>query len=68
VAKFFTNNSVKATFPSGGESWDTYAMTAQSLKFTKYGGGTTFEYSFSDNDNKFTLIADWGETLIHTRK
>jgi len=68
VATFFTNNSVKATFPSGEKSWDTYAMTDQSLKFTQYGGGTTFEYSFSDNDNKLTLIADWGQTLILTRK
>jgi hypothetical protein len=68
IATFLSNNSVKATFPSGQESWDTYAITDQSLKFTKYGGGTTFEYSFSDNDNKLTLIADWGQTLILTRK
>ena len=68
VATFLTNNSVKVTYPSGEIFWDTYAMTDQSLKFTKYGGGTTFEYSFSDNDNKLTLIADWGETLILTRK
>jgi hypothetical protein len=67
---FYSNGSYVESNPSGNyATWYNYAMTDDKLVLSNKNGGNiaTCEYSFSNNDNKLTLLTDWGATLILTR-
>ena len=65
---FLTNGSSLLTVSEVSE-WVKYTMTSKTLTTTQRNGATTtFDYTFSDNDNTLTLILpDSESSIIFTR-
>lgn len=65
IYTFFSNGSFLAS--SDNNTWGTFGITDEKLTMSAESTRFTYDYTFSDNDNKVTLI-DGYWTIILTRK